>query len=133
MSTARAMIQVCNLTKSYDGVHALSDVNLDLHAAEIHALCGENGAGKSTLIKILSGIIKPDSGRIMIHGTDLNTGSVHASEAAGIAVMHQESTAFPHLNAVENLFVGREITHGRGLFLNHAAMKSQTEKLLLQL
>ncbi|MEZ6032648.1 MAG: sugar ABC transporter ATP-binding protein [Planctomycetaceae bacterium] len=133
MSTARAMIQVCNLTKSYDGVHALSDVNLDLHAAEIHALCGENGAGKSTLIKILSGIIKPDSGRIMIHGTDLNTGSVHASEAAGIAVMHQESMAFPHLNAVENLFVGREITHGRGLFLNHAAMKSQTEKLLLQL
>lgn len=133
MSTACAMIQVCHLTKSYDGVHALSDVNLDLHATEIHALCGENGAGKSTLIKILSGIIKPDSGRIIIHEADLNTGSVHASEAAGIAVMHQESAAFPHLNAVENLFVGREITRGRGLFLNHAAMKTQTEKLLQKL
>ena len=133
MSTARAMIQVCGLTKSYDGVHALSDVSLDLNSAEIHALCGENGAGKSTLIKILSGIVKPDSGRIIIDGDDLNSGSVHASEAVGIAVMHQESTAFPHLNAVENLFVGREIMRGRGLFLNHAAMKSQTEKLLQQL
>ena len=58
---------------------------------------------------------------------------MHASEVAGIAVMHQESAAFPHLNAVENLFVGREITRCRGLFLNHAAMKSQTETLLQKL
>jgi len=133
MNAAQASIQICSLSKSYDGVHALQDVNLDLAPAEIHAVCGENGAGKSTLIKILSGIVHPDAGHITLNGTQLVTGNVQASEAVGIAVMHQESAAFPHLNAVENLFVGREITRCRGLFLNHAAMKSQTEGLLQKL
>ena len=133
MIAAKALIQICGLSKSYDGVKALHDVNLDLAPAEIHAVCGENGAGKSTLIKILSGIVKAGVGHIIVNGTRLITGSVQASEAAGIAVMHQESAAFPHLNAVENLFVGREITRCRGLLLNHAAMKRQTENLLQQL
>ncbi len=133
MNAAPALIQIRGVSKSYDGVHALSDVSLDLTPAEIHAVCGENGAGKSTLIKILSGIVQPDVGHITVNGRSLNIGDVHASEAAGIAVMYQESTAFPHLNAVENLFVGREITRCGGLFLNHAAMKSQTERLLQKL
>ncbi len=133
MNAAPALIQICGISKSYDGVHALSDVSLDLAPAEIHAVCGENGAGKSTLIKILSGIVQPDAGHIKVNDTRLNIGHVHAAEAAGIAVMHQESAAFPHLNAVENLFVGREITRFRGLFLNHAAMKLQTETLLQKL
>ena len=133
MSAAEALIQIRGLSKSYDGVKALHDVNLDLAPAEIHAVCGENGAGKSTLIKILSGIVKADVGHITVNGMRLITGNVQASEAAGIAVMHQESAAFPHLNAVENLFVGREITRCRGLLLNHAAMKQQTKNLLQQL
>lgn len=133
MNAAQALIQIRGLSKSYDGVHALSDVNLDLTLAEIHAVCGENGAGKSTLIKVLSGIVRSDAGQIMMDGIPLISGSVQASETAGIAVMHQESAAFPHLNAVENLFVGREITRCRGLLLNHAAMKSQTEQLFQKL
>lgn len=133
MNAAPALIQIRGVSKSYDGVHALSDVSLDLAPAEIHAVCGENGAGKSTLIKILSGIVQPDAGHISVNGRRLNVGHVHASEAAGIAVMYQESAAFPHLNAVENLFVGREIRRCCGLFLNHAAMKSQTERLLQKL
>ena len=133
MNAAPVLIQIRGVSKSYDGVHALSDVSLDLTPAEIHAVCGENGAGKSTLIKILSGIVQPDVGHITVNGRSLNIGDVHASEAAGIAVMYQESTAFPHLNAVENLFVGREITRCCGLFLNNAAMKSQTERLLQKL
>ncbi len=133
MNAAPALIQIRSVSKSYDGVHALSDVSLDLAPAEIHAVCGENGAGKSTLIKMLSGIVQPDAGHITVNGRCLNIGHVHASEAAGIAVMYQESAAFPHLNAVENLFVGREIRRCCGLFLNHAAMKSQTERLLQKL
>ena len=133
MNAAEALIQIRSLSKSYDGVKALHDVNLDLAPAEIHAVCGENGAGKSTLIKTLSGIVKADVGHITVNGTRLITGSVQASEAVGIAVMHQESTAFPHLNAVENLFVGREITRCCGLFLHHVAMKRQTENLLQSL
>jgi rhamnose transport system ATP-binding protein len=133
MNAAPALIQIHGLSKSYDGVHALSDVNLDLAPAEIHAVCGENGAGKSTLIRILSGIVRSDAGRITVNGTPLIAGSVQASESVGIAVMHQESAAFPDLNAVENLFVGREITRCRGLFLDHAEMKSQTGRLLQKL
>lgn len=133
MNAAPALIQIRGLSKSYDGVNALSDVNLHLAPSEIHAVCGENGAGKSTLIKILSGIVRSDTGRITVNGTPLIAGSVQASESLGIAVMHQESATFPDLNAVENLFVGREITSCRGLFLNHAAMKTQTERLLQKL
>ena len=133
MTTAEAVIQIRGLRKSYDGVHALRDINLDVAQAEIHAICGENGAGKSTLIKMLSGIVRADTGHITVGGTQLLTGSVQASESLGIAVMHQESAAFPHLNAIENLFVGRELTRCGGLYLNHIAMKSQTERLLQRL
>lgn len=81
---------------------------MEIAAGEVHALCGENGAGKSTLIKILSGSVRPDQGTVEVGGSVLTTGSVHASEAAGIAVIHQEIVAFPHLDAGDNIFVGRE-------------------------
>src|SRR5438093_53288 len=93
------LVALRNITKSYGGVHALSDVSLEIQPGEIHALCGENGAGKSTLIKILSGSVDPNSGEVIVSGTRLATGSVANSEAAGIAVIHQEIVAFPHLNA----------------------------------
>src|SRR5579862_4942603 len=102
------LIQVENLSKSYVGVRALDGISMEIAAGEIHALCGENGAGKSTLIKALAGSVMPDGGRVRVAGKELPLGSVRASEAAGIAVIHQESVAFPHLSAQDNIFVGRE-------------------------
>src|SRR2546421_5719597 len=103
------LIQVRELSKSYGGVQALVRVSLDIAPGEIHGLCGENGAGKSTLIKILSGSVSPDEGEIWIapdgEPVPLPIASVRASEAAGIAVIHQESVAFPHLNSFDNIFV----------------------------
>ena len=96
-------LQLRGLTKAYGGVRALDDVSLQIGVGEVHALCGENGAGKSTLIKILAGVIVPDTGEVSLPGQSLEFGSVERSEAAGIAVMHQESTAFPDLDAVDNL------------------------------
>jgi rhamnose transport system ATP-binding protein len=131
--TQMPVIQLQNISRSFGGIQAISDLTLEISAGEVHAICGENGAGKSTLIKLLAGVHRADSGRILVAGSLLNTGRVHDSEAAGIAVMHQESTAFPDLNAVENLFVGREHTRLGGLLLDKASMRARTAQLFAHL
>ena len=120
------LIQIRNLTKSYVGVRALDELSLNINRGEVHAICGENGAGKSTLIKALTGVVNPEQGQIVVAGESLPLGSVAASETAGIAVMHQESTAFPDLDAVDNIFVGREWTRCGSLLLDRSAMRRQT-------
>ncbi len=130
---APPIIQLRGLSKSYGGVHALRDMTLNIAAGEIHAICGENGAGKSTLIKLLTGIVAEDRGDVLVNGQPLITGSVQASEDVGIAVLHQESTAFPDLNAVDNVFVGRELTCFGGMLLDRAAMRQRTQELLNRL
>lgn len=121
---------VRGVSKRFGGVQALTDVHLEIAPGQVHALVGENGAGKSTLIKILSGVHRPDSGEILVNGQPLPPGDVRAAEAAGIAVMHQESTAFPHLSAADNLFVGREPRRAGGLLLDRARMARETRALL---
>lgn len=116
------MILLSHLSKSYGGVKALSDVSLDLRPDEVHAVCGENGAGKSTLNRILAGAIAPDSGSVTLSGSPLQLGSVQASEEAGIAMVHQETPAFLHLNAIENHQIIQEPLALGGLWLDRAAM-----------
>jgi len=123
---ATPLIQLRKLSKSFSGVPALRNVSLEISRGKVHAICGENGAGKSTLIKIISGVVVPDAGEILVEGKDFRTGDIHAAEAAGVAVLHQESTAFPDLNAIDNIFVGREITWAGGLLLDRAEMRRQT-------
>ncbi len=127
------LIQLRNLSKSYVGVHALRNLSFDIAAGEVHAVCGENGAGKSTLIRLLTGVVAPDEGEILVRGQRLKTGNVQNSEDSGIAVMHQESSIFPDLNAVDNIFVGREITWCNGLLLDQTRMKQRTRELLARL
>ncbi len=130
---AEPLIRVEKIAKSYVGVRALDGVSMEIMAGEIHALCGENGAGKSTLIKVLAGSVMPDEGRVMVGGVPLATGSVRASEAAGIAVIHQESVAFPHLSAQDNIFVGREPRRMGRLLLDRGRMLAETRALLARL
>ena len=120
------------VSKSFGGVHALRDVSLDLLAGEIHALCGENGAGKSTLIKILSGFYAPDAGSVQVDGQPLPP-SVHAASERGVSVIHQESVACFDLDAVDNIFVGRERRRFGGLLLDRVAMEEQTREMLARL
>jgi ABC-type sugar transport system ATPase subunit len=127
------LIQLHNLSKSYVGVHAVRNLGFDIAEGEVHAICGENGAGKSTLIRLLTGVVLPDEGEIHVQGRRLKAGSVQCSEDAGIAVMHQESSIFPDLNAVDNIFVGRELTWYHGLLLNRARMRRRTKELLARL
>lgn len=127
------LIRVSGLSKSFGGVHALKTVSIEIAKGEIHALCGENGAGKSTLIKSLTGVVIPEEGTITIDGNPLTLGNVQASEAAGIAVIHQESTAFPNLNTLDNIFVGREPFKSGGLFLDKARMRREANETLKRL
>ncbi len=127
------LIRVSGLSKSFGGVHALKTVCMDIAKGEIHALCGENGAGKSTLIKSLTGVVIPEEGTITIDGISLPFGNVQATEAAGVAVIHQESTAFPNLNTLDNIFVGREPFTVGGLFLDKARMRREATEALRRL
>lgn len=128
-----SLVAVEHVSKSFGGVHALRDVSLSIAPGEVHALCGENGAGKSTLIKIITGSVVPDEGQVLIGGQPLPLGDVRAAEDMGIAVIHQESTAFLHLNAEDNIFVGREPRKLGGLLLDRAEMTRQTRALLNRL
>lgn len=122
------LIHIEDLSKSYGGVQALEGVSFDIRAGEVHALCGENGAGKSTLIKCLCGVVEPGSGRLNLDGVPLKTGNIHDAEMAGIAVIHQESTSFPDLDTVDNLFVGRELR--KGPLLDRAGMEQRAGEIL---
>src|SRR5919205_2570251 len=92
--------------KSFGAIRALEDTHIELYAGEAHALVGENGAGKSTLVKILAGVHRPDSGRLLIDGEEAIFDNAKQSQAAGIAIIFQEPTLFPDLTVAENIFVG---------------------------
>ncbi len=125
-----ALIETRDLGKHYGPIRALGGVSVSIRAGEVHALIGENGAGKSTFINLLAGVVAPTTGTITIAGQPLTSGSVRASEAAGIAVIHQEATAFQHLDAIDNLFVGREPRRWGGLLLDRPRMRAEARRLL---
>ncbi len=103
------------ITKTFPGVKALSDVNLTVMPAEIHAVVGENGAGKSTLMKVLSGVYPAGSydGAIHFEGQERHFKTIADSENTGIIIIHQELALVPLLSIAENIFLGHETArHG---------------------
>ena len=100
------VISLEHAQKSFGAVHALEDGHIELLGGEVHGLVGENGAGKSTLVKILAGVHRPDSGRLLVDGEEAIFDNAKQSQAAGIAIIFQEPTLFPDLSVAENIFVG---------------------------
>jgi ribose transport system ATP-binding protein len=103
-----SILVMSGICKTFPGVKALDDVQMDVKAGEIHALLGENGAGKSTLMKILSGVYKPDSGSIQLENKTVDFESTKEAEKAGIGIIYQELNLIPHMTVAENIFLGRE-------------------------
>ncbi|MEQ9689638.1 MAG: sugar ABC transporter ATP-binding protein, partial [Bauldia litoralis] len=100
-------LRVRGLSKRYGSVQALDEVDFELRPGEVMALLGENGAGKSTLVKVVSGLVEPDSGAIEVDGASTTLFPSARSQAAGVAVVHQEYSSVPTLTVAENLVLGQ--------------------------
>jgi rhamnose transport system ATP-binding protein len=127
-----ALVELVGVSKGYGGVQALDGVSFAIEAGTIHALVGENGAGKSTLVKILTGVVQPDDGRLLLEGESQRIGSPHDAHRLGIVAMYQEPTVFPDLTVAENVFAGRH-PRGRLHSVDWQAMRSGVTKLLEEL
>ena len=102
----QSVLSVRDVSKTYPGVIALRDVSLSLAPGEIRALCGENGAGKSTFVKILMGIVQPDSGSIAINGQIHFVQEPQQAQALGLGLVAQELSLAPHLSILNNIWLG---------------------------
>ena len=123
------ILEMRGIVKEFPGVRALSGLSFDVRRGECHCLVGENGAGKSTLMKILSGAYKPTEGRIFYEGREYRSLNPSLSKQLGIEIVYQENDLVPTMNAVENIFVGKEITKFGGI-VDFAAMHERVEALM---
>jgi galactofuranose transport system ATP-binding protein len=96
------------ISKAFPGVQALDDVGLTLRKGEVLCLVGENGAGKSTLMKVLTGVDKPDRGKILFDGREIHPKSPQHAQALGISTVYQEINLCVNLSVAENILLGRE-------------------------
>jgi ABC-type sugar transport system ATPase subunit len=101
-----AQVRVEHLARSFAGVPAVLDVSFTVDAGEIHALCGHNGAGKSTVVKMLSGQLVPDHGRILIAGEPVELRSRQIAQRLGVALVDQELSMVPALTVLDNMLLG---------------------------
>lgn len=110
--TDAPLLKLNQVSKSFAGNNALTDISLEVHPGEVLCLLGDNGAGKSTLIKVLSGVHKPSHGRMWVQGEEVEFDSPKDAGDAGIATVHQYGGTFPLMSVARNFFVGQEPTKG---------------------
>jgi ribose transport system ATP-binding protein len=131
LPTEGTAVSLRDISKSFGGVRALAEANLDVTTGTIHGLVGQNGAGKSTLIKVLAGLCAPDSGTISVYGTKQTHLTPQRVEALGIHFIHQDRLLPPSLTVGEALLLGHEITVSRFLpLLNRRAMQRRASEIL---
>lgn len=127
------LLELKKISKTFPGVKALSDVNIDLNTNEVLGLCGENGAGKSTLMKILTGIYKSDpGGEIWLQGKRVTVSGPREAEALGLSIIHQELNLVPDLTVAQNIFLGQKESNRHGI-LNDKLMFEKAAELFERL
>jgi ABC-type sugar transport system ATPase subunit len=131
------LLEIRGVHKRFGRVIALRGVDFDLRPGEVHAIVGDNGAGKSTLIKLVSGVIQPDEGQILIDGRPVDVDSPREARRLGIETVFQDLALANELDAAENLFLGREILRPGVLgwmgFVDKPKMRRQAEQELARL
>lgn len=128
LDNQKNILSVENLTKSFGGIKALDNMQFDLQKGEVHAVMGENGAGKSTFMKILAGLILPDSSCIYFENEPLKNNNVHELLKKGISMIHQEIMTVPELSIAQNIFLGRE--NLKSIWLNDRDINEKAAELL---
>ncbi len=123
-----AVLQTIGLHKSFVEIRAVNGVDFDVLPGEVHAIVGENGAGKSTLIKMLAGVLPPDSGEIRIDGVTVALDSVATAQDHGIAVIYQERAVVPELTVAQNIMLGYEPTVLPGV-IDRTALRRAAEQI----
>jgi ribose transport system ATP-binding protein len=116
------------LSKAFAGVHALDDVSFEVRPGEVHALLGENGAGKSTLVKVISGVLRADSGDIVFRGEPFAPRDPGQALTAGVGVVFQELPLLPDMTVMENIYFGHEPL-GRLRAVSKRRMRAQADEL----
>jgi ribose transport system ATP-binding protein len=123
------LLQLKSIRKHFGGVMALRGGKLDVSSGEVHLLMGENGAGKSTLMKIVAGMLEPDSGEMLWQGRGVRFRTPAEAASQGIAMVHQESMLAPHLSIAENIFLGREPRLPLG-WVNRSQMMQKAQHII---
>jgi len=119
--TSPLILQMKNIVKNFGATRAVDDVDFELKKGEVHALIGENGAGKSTLVKILSGALKADKGRMFLGDAPYSPSNPLDGRRRGVSMIYQELNLAPHLTVEENIMLGKEF-HSWG-FMRQKGMK----------
>ena len=128
----KVVVEMKNITKVFAGNKSIDDVTIHMNEGEVIGLVGENGAGKSTLMKMLNGVYPPTSGEIWVRGEKKEFKNTRMAHEAGINMIYQELSVFPDFNAVQNIFIGNELSGGKkGMLdkLDEKTMYEETEKL----
>ncbi|MDV7271420.1 sugar ABC transporter ATP-binding protein [Thioclava sp. A2] len=120
-----------HVEKTYGATRALKGVNFDIHRGQVTTLFGENGAGKSTLMKVLSGVIQPTTGEVLLDGQPVIFHNSNHARAMGISIIHQELSLAPNLSVRDNIFMGREIMTRGGV--DFAEEERITRELMAEL
>ena len=123
-------IRVEHIAKSYGAVKALRDIDMHLMKGEVLGLLGDNGAGKSTLIKILTGFIQPDDGKIFVNEEEVKLRSVTYARSLGIETVYQDLALANELTVYHNMFLNREVVRKPLPFLNNRVMREQAREAL---
>ncbi|MEX2235863.1 MAG: sugar ABC transporter ATP-binding protein [Cyclobacteriaceae bacterium] len=123
------MLDLKNISKSFSGVKALSDVSFTLQAGEVHALCGENGAGKSTLMNIVAGNLKPDEGSLHLKGELVTFNNHQQAGKKGIAIVYQDRSLVNTLSVAENIFLNHYPLNRFG-FIDYKKLYVDTSQVL---
>lgn len=132
MNAGPLLLHVQGVSKSFPGVKALDDMQLDVRAGEVLAVVGENGAGKSTLMKLLSGVYAADEGEFAYNGEPYEPTSPKHAQELGISIIHQEFNLMPDLTVAQNIFIGQEPRASR-FFLNERRLNGKARELIERL
>ncbi len=109
-----AELALSGVSLAFGGLQVLQDVSFDAHAGELLALIGPNGAGKTSVLNCISGLYRPQRGRIALDGRDITAGRPHRIASLGLARTFQHGELFPQMSVIDNLLVARHARFGTG-------------------